>query len=69
MTIEELEKYNQLLVNQMIEDHLGYRNDMTRMLITIEHLVTVLEARAGDDMKEIAFLRAKDSLPCEVRDE
>jgi hypothetical protein len=50
---------NRKLVEQLIIDHLAYRNDMTRMLITIEHLITILETSRKLDMDEIALLRSE----------
>jgi hypothetical protein len=56
-TIEDMEVYNRRLVEQIVTDHLAYRNDMTRMLITIEHLTTLIETSKRMDMDEIAILR------------
>jgi hypothetical protein len=61
--IDNLREGNWRLVEQLATDHLAYRNDMTRMLITIEHLVTVIETSKKLDMEEIAILRSKNNNP------
>jgi hypothetical protein len=66
--IDNLQENNRRLVEQLVTFHLDYRNDMTRMLITIEHLVTVIEARAGEDMKEIAYLRSDNAMQRDIND-
>jgi hypothetical protein len=60
--IYDLEAYNRRLVEELVSAHLAYRNDITRILISLEHFGTVLEARAAEDMKEISSLRAENAM-------
>jgi hypothetical protein len=61
--IDDLTEHNRRLVEQLVTDHLAYRNDMTRMLITLEHLATLIETSKKLDMDEIAILRMKKNNP------